>query len=62
MNRAINKTFYKCSTELLFLTYKKISKKAVKLDSFLQCSVNIFLGRVWKIDLRILWNHIMKAF
>ena len=44
MNSTINKTFYTCSTESLFLRYKKISKKAVKLGSFLQCSVHIFLG------------------
>ena len=37
----INKTFYTCSTELLFLRYKKIFKKAVKLGSV---SVHIFLG------------------
>ena len=34
MNSTINKTFYTCSTESLFLRYKKISKKAVKLGSF----------------------------
>ena len=41
-----------------------MSKKAVKLGSFLQCSVNIFLGHdgCFKINLRILWNHIMKDF
>ena len=44
MNSIINKTFYTCSTESLFLRYKKISKKAVKLDSFPQGSVHIFLG------------------
>ena len=33
------------STESLFLSYKKISKKAVKLVSFLQCLVNI--SRTW---------------
>ena len=65
MNSTINKTFYACSTESLFLRYKKISKKAVKLGSFLLCSVHIFLGHescFWKINLRILWNHIMKNF
>ena len=31
MNSAMNKTFYTCSTEWLFLQYKKISKKAVYL-------------------------------
>ena len=63
MNSPINKIFYICSTESLFLRYKKISKKAVKLGSFLQCSVHIFLrhdGWILKINLRILWNHIMK--
>ena len=52
-------------TESLFLRYKKISEKAVKLGSFLQCSVHIFLrhdGCVWKINLRILWSHTMKNF
>ena len=43
MNK-INKTFYACSTESLFLKYKKILEKAVKLGSFLQCSVHLFLG------------------
>ena len=63
MNSSINKIVYTCSTESLFLRYKKISKKAVKLGSFLQCSVHIFLGHdgcIWKINLRLLWNHIMK--
>ena len=43
--------------------YKKISKKSVKLGSFLQCSVHIFLehdGYFWKINWKILWNYIMK--
>ena len=40
----MNKTFYTCSAESLFLRYKKISKKAIKLGSFLQCSVHMFLG------------------
>ena len=45
MNSTINKTFYTCSTKSLFLLrYKKIFKKALKLGSFLQCSVHIFLG------------------
>ena len=44
MNCKINKTFYICCTESLFLRYKKISKIAVKIGSFLQCSVHIFLG------------------
>ena len=35
MNITINKTFYTCSTELLFLGYKKISKKAFKFASFI---------------------------
>ena len=65
MNSTINKTFYACSIESLFLRYKNISKKAVKLGSFLQCSVKIFLrhdGCIWKINLRILSNYIMKNF
>ena len=65
MNNTNNKTFYKCSTQLLFLRHKNVSKKAAKLNSFLQCSVHIFLGHdgcFWKINLRILWNHIMKNF
>ena len=36
MNSTINITFYACSTESLLLRYKKISKKAVKIGSFLQ--------------------------
>ena len=44
MNSAINKNFYTCSIELLFLRYKQISKKAVKIGGFVQCSVRIFLG------------------
>ena len=43
INSTINKTFYTCSTESLFLRYKKIPKKAIKLGSFLQCSVHIIL-------------------
>ena len=65
MNSTTNKTFYICFTESFFLRYKKISKKAMKLGSFLQWSVHIFLGNdgyFWKINLRILWNHIMKNF
>ena len=44
----------------MFLRYKKISKKTVKIGGFLQCSVSIFLGRggcFWKINSRILSNH-----
>ena len=41
MKSTINKTFYTCSKELE--RYKKMFKKAVMLDSFLQCSVHIFL-------------------
>ena len=65
MNSTINKTFYIYSTELLFLKYYKISKNAVKLGSFLQCSVHKFQGRdgsFWKINSRTLLNHIMKNF
>ena len=43
----------------------KISKKAVKLGSFLQCLVHIILGHdgcFRKITLKFLWNHIMKNF
>ena len=53
INSTINKFIYKCSTESLFLRNKKIFKKAVKLGSFLQCSIHIFLGHddcVWKIN------------
>ena len=53
----------KTSTESMFLRYEKISKKAVKLGSFVQYSVHVFLGHegcVWKINIRILWNHIMN--
>ena len=35
---------YTCSTKLLFLSFKKISKEAAKLGSFLQGLVHIFLG------------------
>ena len=41
MNSTINKTFYTCSTESLFLRYVKVSKKAVKIGG---CSVDIYLG------------------
>ena len=44
MNSTINKIFYTCSTELMFLKYEKIFTNTVKLGSFLQCSVQIFLG------------------
>ena len=44
MNSTFNKTFYTCSTESLLLRYKQISMKVVKLGSFLQFSVHIFLG------------------
>ena len=58
MNSTINKIFCTCSGELLFLRYNKICKKAViKLGSFLQCLVHIFLGHddcVRKTNLRIL--------
>ena len=64
MNSTINQTFYTC-VELLFLRFMKISKKAVKLGSFLQCLIHIFLRLdedFWKTNLRILWNHILKNF
>ena len=44
MNTTIDKTFYTCSLESLFLMYKIISKKAANIGSFLQCLVHIFLG------------------
>ena len=43
MNSTINKAFYTCSEESLLLKYNNISNKAVKLGSFRQCSVHIFL-------------------
>ena len=49
----------------MFLRYEKISKKAVKLGSFFQFSVHIFLGHdgcVWKVNWRALWNHIMNIY
>ena len=51
MHSTINKTFPTCSTESLFSSYKKISKKAIKLASFLQWSLHLFLGHdgcFWK--------------
>ena len=36
MHSTINKTFNSCSKELLFLSYKKFSKRAVKSGSFPQ--------------------------
>ena len=65
MSSTINKTFYAWSTESLFLRYKKILKKVVKIGGFFQCSVHIFLGldgSFLKINLRILWNNITKNF
>ena len=47
------------------LRHKKMSKKVVKICDFLQCWVHIFLGHdgcFWKINLRILGNHIMNSF
>ena len=41
MNSTISKTFYTCSKKSLFLKYKKVSKEAVKLGSFLHFSVHI---------------------
>ena len=57
MNSTINKTFYTFYTKSLFLRYKNISKKAVKLGSFVQCSVDKSLGHdvcFSKINLRFL--------
>ena len=65
MNNTINQTFYTYSTESLFLRYKKIYKKAVKLGSFLKYSVHVILGHdnyFEKNNLRILRNHNMKNF
>ena len=39
INSTISKTFYTCYTELLFLKYWKISKRAVKIGGFLQYSL-----------------------
>ena len=61
MNSTINKTFYTCFTEPLFLTYKNISKKAVKLGSFLQCSVYIFQGHVGRV-LKIKFKNFVKPY
>ena len=64
MNSTINKTCCTCSTESLFLMYKNISKKAVKLGSF-PPSLHVFLWHddcVWNINLRILSKHIIKNF
>ena len=55
--------FFHMFYRVVLLRYKEINKKAVKLGSFLQFSVHVFLGHdgcISKIDLRILWNHIMK--
>ena len=65
MHGTMDKTFHTCFKESLFLRYKKIFKKAVKLDSSLRLLVHIFLGHdgcFWKINLRILWNVIKKNF
>ena len=65
MSSTISKTFYTCSPESLLLSYMKISKKTVKLGSFLQFSAHIFVGHngcVWKSNVGTLWNHIMKNF
>ena len=56
INSTFIKTFYTCCTESLFLRYKRISKKAVKIGNFLQWWVHIFLGHddcLSKINLRI---------
>ena len=47
------------------LMHKNISKKALNFGRFFQCAVYMFLGLnggFWKINLRILWSHIMKNF
>ena len=58
------KKLFTSSSELIFWRYEKVSKKDVNLSSFLQCWVYIFLGPdgcVWKMNLRILWNHIINV-
>ena len=65
MSSTISYIIYTCSTKSLFLRYKKISKKVVEMVIFLQCSVQIFQGHdgyFWKINLRILGNHIKSNF
>ena len=65
MNSTITETFYTFSTESLFLRYKKIPEKPVKIGGYLQCWTHIFLGHddcFWKINLKILWSHIKKNF
>ena len=62
MNNTNSKTFYICSAESLFLSIRKFPRKLSSFSS-LQCPVHIFLGHdgcILKINLRILWNHIMK--
>ena len=44
MNNTINKAFYTCSTESLFLRYNKMVRKIVKIGTFLLCSIHTFLG------------------
>ena len=65
MDITINKTFYTYSTKSLLLRYKENFQKAIKLGSFLQCSAHVFLRSdedFWKINLKILWNHVRKNF
>ena len=62
MNSTINKTFYSNSAESMFLRYKKISKKAVKLGSFLQYLVHIFLGHGWRRLLKNQFKNFMKPY
>ena len=53
MNSTNNKTLNTPSTKSLLLL--KISKKAIKLDSFLQYSVHIFLGHDGGSEKSIEW-------
>ena len=46
MNSRINKTFYTCSTELWFLRYRKISKKAVKIGGFIYAQYIYFYDKM----------------
>ena len=52
-------TVRRCSTELLYWRYRKISQWGAHA-SFLQCSAYIVLGQddgLIKINLKISWNH-----
>ena len=63
MNNTFHKTFYTCSTGSLFLiTYKKISKKAVKIVGFVQCSVHIFLGHDSSVHIFLGYSFERRAY